>query len=119
MLLPEVIEINPDQALEKSSQGALFVDVREQDELDQASYDVKDLIHIPLGTFEQRYTELPQDRDIVLVCRSGGRSLRAARFMMAKGYNRVFNLQHGIIHWIQCGKPIIGKAEAVLPPRHP
>jgi hypothetical protein len=63
------LEIGVDAALEKARQGVLFVDVR-------------DIVVMPLSEFEQRYAELPQDREMVMVCKGGGRSLKATRHLL-------------------------------------
>ena len=58
-------------------------------------------MYIPLSQFQDRYSEIPKDRDVVLVCQSGGRSLRAAGFLVNHGYTNVVNMQHGLIRWVQ------------------
>lgn len=95
-------------------EGALLVDVRENDEVAKLAYDVPNLLHIPLTEFEERYQEIPKDRNIVMVCKSGGRSLRAAGFLVNHGYENVVNMQHGIIRWIQKGFPTKGDTSFVL-----
>jgi rhodanese-related sulfurtransferase len=98
-----VKEICPTTTQEWVKNGALLVDVREKDEVDQLSYDVPNIINIPLTEFEDRYSQIPKDIDVVMVCRSGGRSLRATGFMINHGYENVVNMQHGINRWIQKG----------------
>lgn len=88
--------------------GALLVDVREKAEVDQLAYNVPNILHIPLSEFENRYTEIPKNKALVMVCKSGGRSLRAAGFLVNHGYINVVNMQHGIIRWVQKGFPTIG-----------
>jgi rhodanese-related sulfurtransferase len=75
-----VKEICPTSTQKWISEGALLVDVREADEVAQLSFDVPEIMHIPLSDFENRYQEIPKDRKVVMVCRSGARSLRAAGF---------------------------------------
>ena len=43
--------------------------------------------------------ELPRDREIVLMCKSGARSARATEFLMKQGFTSVFNLEGGIAAW--------------------
>lgn len=92
--------------------GALFVDVREKDEVLIVSYDVPNVINIPLSEFEMRFNEIPKDRDVVLVCRSGGRSMRAAGFLRNNGYTKVVNMQDGLILWIEKDFPTKGDKTA-------
>lgn len=96
--------------------GALLVDVREKHEVKQLAYDVPNIVNIPLTEFEKRFKELPMDKELVLVCQAGARSLRAAGFLINNGYDRikVVNMQHGIIRWVQKGFSTQGDTSAVL-----
>lgn len=96
-------EIGPDEAKELLDEGALLVDVREAWELEQIR--VTDAVHIPLMELPNRMQELPQDRTLVLLCKSGGRSQHAARLLAASGYPDVLNLSGGILGWHQAGLP--------------
>jgi rhodanese-related sulfurtransferase len=95
--------------------GALLVDVREKDEVAQLAYDVPNIVNIPLSEFEIRFIELPVDKELVMVCRSGGRSLRAAGFLINHGYDatKVVNMKHGMIRWVQKGFATIGDVSTV------
>ncbi len=111
-----VNEICPTTTQACVKKGALLVDVREKDEVEELSYDVADIINIPLSEFETRFHELPHDRDLVIVCRGGGRSLRAAGFLINHGYDpdKVVNMKHGIIRWAEKGFPTKGDVSTVL-----
>ena len=93
--------------------GALLVDVRENDEIAQLEYDVPSILHIPLTQFEERFQEIPKNKPVVLVCKSGVRSLRATGFLVNHGYENVVNMKHGIIRWVQKGFPTKGDTTAV------
>ncbi len=108
-----VKEICPTTTQEWVNKGALLVDVREKDEVLELAYDVSKIINIPLSEFEKRFTEIPKDQDVVMVCKSGGRSLRAAGFLINHGYTNVVNMQHGIARWVQKGFPIKGNPSVV------
>jgi sulfur-carrier protein adenylyltransferase/sulfurtransferase len=56
-------------------------------------------IHIPLAQLADRVRELSTDSDIIAMCKSGGRSRRAAELLAAAGINRVANLTGGINAW--------------------
>lgn len=109
----QTLEIGVDAALEKTERGVLFVDVRERDEIAQIAFDVRNIVVMPLSEFDRRYAELPQDREMVMVCKGGGRSLKATRHLLANGYREVVNMDGGMIQWAQRGFPIMGGAEAV------
>lgn len=108
-----VREICPTTTQQWVKDGAILVDVREKEEIAQLAYDVPNIIHIPLSEFDERYTEIPMDRNVVLVCKSGGRSLRAAGFLVNHGYENVVNMQHGIDRWSQKGFPTTGDTAVV------
>ncbi|MDO5712284.1 MAG: rhodanese-like domain-containing protein, partial [Micrococcales bacterium] len=61
--------------------------------------------HIPLGELESRRGELPQERPIVVACRSGARSARAVAFLRGQGYD-AFNLTGGMLAWQQGSRPM-------------
>jgi len=109
-----VKEICPTTTQQWIKEGVLLVDVREMDEVAQLAYDVPNLLHIPLSQFEERFNEIPKDKSVVMVCKSGGRSLRAAGFLVNHGYENVVNMQHGIIRWVQKGFPTKGNITSVL-----
>lgn len=111
-----VNEICPTTTQSWVKKGALLVDVRERDEVEVLSFDVPNIINIPLSEFEIRYKELPFDKDLVMVCHSGARSLRAAGFLINHGYDplKVVNMKHGIIRWVQRGFPVKGDTAGVL-----
>lgn len=107
-------EICPTKTQIRINEGALLVDVREQDEVNQLAFDVPDIVNIPLSEFEQRYHELPRNRELVMVCRGGGRSLKATYYLMNRGYENVINMQYGITRWVKRGFPVKGDINTVL-----
>lgn len=111
-----VNEICPTSTQAWVKRGAILVDVREQDEVEQLAFDVPSIIHIPLSEFEIRYKELAMDKELVIVCRNGSRSLRAAGFLINQGYDpvKVVNMKHGIIRWVQRGFPTRGDLSGIL-----
>lgn len=109
-----VKEICPTTTQEWVKNGALLVDVREKDEVAELAYDVPNIINIPLSVFDEQYAQIPKDKDVVMVCKGGGRSLRAAGFLVNHGYDKVVNMQHGIIRWAQKGFPTKGDTSSVL-----
>ena len=59
------------------------------------AFDVPAIVNIPLFELEQRWSELPKDRELVLVCESGVRSLKATNYLQFQGFTRVSNLEGG------------------------
>jgi sulfur-carrier protein adenylyltransferase/sulfurtransferase len=75
-----------------------IVDVREPHE-----YQINQIhgsLLIPLGDFEKRYTELDPNDELIMQCKVGGRSAKAADFLRSKGFKKVLNLKGGILDWI-------------------
>ena len=94
--------------------GALLVDVREKEEVAALAFNVPNIINIPLSEFEARYTELPKNQQLVMVCRNGDRSLRASGFLLNHGFDHVVNMKHGIVRWVKKGFPATGNLDTVL-----
>ena len=92
-------EITATELNERLSRGddLTVVDVRESYEW--AADHLHGAQHVPLSQFQQQYTSIPQDREIVVYCKMGGRSARAQEFLLANGYTRVANLTGGVLAW--------------------
>ena len=81
-----------------------IVDVREPWELELGR--LPDALSIPIGELERRADELDPARPVVLACRSGARSLRAARLLRRIGYSgRIASLSGGILAWAREADP--------------
>lgn len=111
-MLAEAHEVCPTTTRRLVAAGALLVDVREQNEIAALAFDVPGVIHIPLLELETSWQELPKDRDLIFVCKSGARSLKATYYMQFRGHDRVSNMSGGIVKWMQKGFPVVGR-------RHP
>jgi len=83
-----------------------LLDVREMDEWDAGHIDGAQ--HIPLGDLGARLAEVPKDRVVVAVCRSGSRSDRAAKGLRLSGY-QAENLEGGVTEWSRSGLPLVAK----------
>jgi len=84
-----------------------IVDVREPNE-----YQINKIngsVLIPLGDIPKRYVELDPSTEIVVHCKMGGRSAKAADFLRSKGYTKVLNLTGGILDWIDKVDPSMPK----------
>lgn len=77
----------------------LVVDVREPAEHDIVAVEGAELV--PLGSLLAGEVHLPRERDIVLFCKAGVRSERAARALLDAGYERVSHVPGGILAWIR------------------
>jgi len=75
-----------------------IVDVREPNEYQINR--IEGSLLMPLGDVPRRYNELDPDEELIMQCKSGQRSGRAADFLRSVGYKRVLNLKGGILDWI-------------------
>ncbi len=92
-----VSEVTPAQA--RAMPDAIIVDVREAEER-EAGY-IDGARHCPLSRLSEgdMPDDLPRDRDVILYCRSGIRSVTAARILMAEGYLDVYSMAGGFEAW--------------------
>lgn len=92
-------EMTPTEFKARADAGdeLLLLDVREDWELAIARLDRA--VHIPMGQVPDRLADLDREREIVVMCRSGGRSAQVARFLVQQGFTRVWNLAGGILAW--------------------
>ena len=86
--------------------AARFIDVREGNELVGELGHIAGIEHVPLGTLPDAAASWVRDTPIVLVCRSGNRSGKAARMLMDVGFQDVFNLGGGMLAWNAAGLPV-------------
>jgi len=85
-------------------QAVELVDVREADEF--ASERIDGAILVPLSKFDIQQISNSPDKQVVLYCRSGNRSHRAAEKLIDAGYAEVTHLKGGIMAWRSQGMPI-------------
>jgi len=107
-------EICPTTTMGKIKEGALIVDVRNTSEVENVTFDVPNYINIPLNELEERINEIPKDKEIVMVCISGERSLKTTYFLMNSGYENVSNMDGGILKWASKGFPTKGNVDELL-----
>ena len=100
---PIIQEIDVD-TLELRSAETIVLDVREPDEYERGH--VPGAINLPQADLASRLDEIPRDCPLVLACRSGARSLRAAQFLRQVGFEQVTNVQGGTEAWHAAGKPL-------------
>jgi len=108
--LPEAREVCPTTTRRLLAEGALLLDVREKDEVERVSFADCEVLNIPLSAFEQRWSEVPRNREVIVASMNGEASLKATYFLMYQGYDRVTNMKQGVVRWIERGFPVIGNA---------
>ncbi len=97
--LPREVSVTEASAMREA--GAFILDVREPDEWNESHIPGATLI--PLGELASRVNELPQDREIVVVCRSGNRSAQGRDILLSAGFEQVTSMAGGINQWKVAG----------------
>ena len=92
-----------------SHEDALVLDVREDTEYRDGH--IIDSVHIPLSRLRDRIGELERyrDRTLIVGCRSGHRSARACGRLRKQGFEKVHNLEGGILAWQNANLPLTRK----------
>ena len=100
-----IAAISPVDAKAKLSQkGVIMIDVREPDEY-RAGH-VKGAKLMPLGSVPQRWQELKSFDEVIVICRSGNRSMMACRQLSTLGIANVSNLSGGMMAWAGAQLPV-------------
>ena len=107
-------QICPTTTMGKIENGALIVDVRKATEVANVTFDVSNYMNIPIDELEERIHEIPKDKEIVMVCLSGERSLKTTYFLMNNGFQNVFNMDGGIVKWASKNFPTKGNVASLL-----
>lgn len=74
-----------------------LVDVRETNEYEYCN--IAGSLLIPMGEILNRIDEVDRNKEVIIHCKSGGRSGSIVNALMARGFNNVVNLRGGIIAW--------------------
>ena len=102
---PLPLEISVAQAAQKRDAGAFMLDVREPDEWEAVHMPGATLI--PLGQLESRLSEVPKDKEVVVVCRSGNRSQSGRDILLKAGFSQVTSMAGGMNDWKSSGFPTV------------
>ncbi|HSQ40223.1 MAG TPA: rhodanese-like domain-containing protein [Anaerolineales bacterium] len=94
-------EISVSEAAAMRDDGAFILDVREPDEWVESHIPGATLI--PLGELASRVDEVPQDQEVVVVCRSGNRSAEGRDILLAAGFEQVTSMAGGVNQWKSAG----------------
>ena len=92
---------------------AYLLDVREPDEWTAGH--APGAHHLPMMEVPARVAEIPNDTEVVVVCRSGGRSGQVVSYLMGNGWDNVRNLDGGMQAWAATGRDVV--SENGQPPR--
>jgi rhodanese-related sulfurtransferase len=90
-------EIHPEQFVawySSTDKKGIVVDVREL--IERAHYHLPESIHLPMQSIPSRYSELPADQDIYVICAHGVRSAMVCEYLGQLGVDRLINVQGGM-----------------------
>ncbi|HWQ84499.1 MAG TPA: rhodanese-like domain-containing protein, partial [Anaerolineales bacterium] len=98
-------EISVAEAAEKYAAGVFLLDVRTPEEWTEVH--IPNTTLIPLDELQARLSELPQNAEIVVVCRSGNRSQQGRDILREAGFEQVSSMAGGIREWSSQGHPTV------------
>jgi rhodanese-related sulfurtransferase len=101
----ETPHIDVDELELRLARGAILIDVRRPDEHEESH--IPDATLIPLDQVPDRVGDLPTDREVIVICRSGGRSAAACEFLASNGITAI-NVAGGMIAWVESGREVSG-----------
>ena len=102
--LPSVDVAEADRRLREDPAKPVLLDVREQNEFVEVR--APGAFLVPTSSLAARVDELPDDRPLLVVCRTGVRSAAVTGFLARSGRSDVFNVTGGMEAWEQAGLPI-------------
>lgn len=87
--------------------AVLLIDVRTPEEFTGGH--LPNAVNIPVtdSSFEEKMSQFPKDKPVLVYCRSGHRSVMACNKLLSLGFMEVKNLAQGIIDWQASGKQIV------------
>jgi rhodanese-related sulfurtransferase len=98
-------EVSVDEGYKMYQNGAFVLDVRTQQEWNE--YHTPNATLVPLDQLQARINEVPKDKEILVICRSGNRSQQGRDILLAAGYNAT-SMTGGLVEWSSKGYPIEG-----------
>ena len=94
------------QAKEMIDKGDVFIlDVRTQEEYNAGH--IRNSTLIPVQDLGKRLNEVPRDREILVYCRTGGRSTAASEILVNNGFTQIYNMKGGITEWTKAGYEVV------------
>ena len=98
-------DVSPSAALAARSTARLL-DVREPDEFRGELGHIPGAELVPLATVSAAAAAWDREKPLIVICRSGGRSSRAAQALAAAGFRHVMNLSGGMLAYNAAGLPV-------------
>jgi rhodanese-related sulfurtransferase len=100
-----VPEIDVEELAARLDSGAVLVDVRQPDEYESGHVPSARLV--PLGDVPERVDAFTGHDEVLVICRTGGRSRAACEFLIEQGVPAI-NVAGGTLAWLESGRDVIG-----------
>jgi rhodanese-related sulfurtransferase len=97
----------PSVTVDQVKPDTYLLDVRENDEWTAGH--APGAVHLPMMEIPSRMGEIPQDREVVVVCKVGGRSGQVVGYLRQQGFENVINLDGGMLGWEAAGQPMVSE----------
>jgi len=98
-------EVSVAEAHQLREEGVFVLDVRQQEEWDEIHIPGATLI--PLDQLSARLSEIPEDQEVLVYCRSGNRSQEGRDILLQAGFGQVTSMAGGIREWSSAGYPTV------------
>lgn len=103
---PEIPAVSVEEAARRLANGVRLLDVREQNEWDEAHIEGTELM--PMSTINDWYADVEPGAEILVFCRSGSRSAKVAHALITQaGFTNVTNVAGGIVAWHKADLPLV------------
>jgi rhodanese-related sulfurtransferase len=100
----DVPEIDIDEAARRIAAGTPVIDVREPDEYEDGHVPGAPLI--PLAVVPDRVSDVPASGEVLIICKVGGRSRKAAEYLRGQGIDAI-NIAGGTLAWMDAGHRVV------------
>ena len=89
----------------KESNDVYIIDVRRRDEFKKSH--LRNAKNIPLNDFKDRLNKIPRNKDVLIYCETGARSIRAVRYLEVSGHEHILHMKQGMRGWRKAGYPSV------------
>ncbi|MBV1879204.1 MAG: MBL fold metallo-hydrolase [Pseudomonadales bacterium] len=101
----QILKISPEWVAAHRNEVTIL-DVRTRQELEEENATITGALHIPIKELRNRLNEVPNDKPVMTICRSGKRSALAFTILQQDGRLKVANIDGGLLKWQQEGLPL-------------
>lgn len=103
--MPDMSDV-PTLRVDELPADATILDVREADEWDAGH--APGVQHVPMSELTARYAEVPAEREVAVICRSGQRSAGVTAWLNENGFTAA-NVEGGMQAWRDAGRPMVAE----------